>query len=235
MNPEKTGALIKELRTQKNMTQKELAEKINCTDKAVSRWETGRGIPEVALLIPLSKVLDISVNELLSGERFASEADGGIKENSFELVAIPEIINKADENIVSVLTEADRKIKKKNKDAFMLLVLLCVQALIFFVLPDMTVNIIDPAALVVGASVINMFLVGLVKNKIKWTFPALVVLMFIGYVVCTSGATYSKFILVFAIWYIAGALAVMLVSILLSTMVRYIIDYIRNKYKIINR
>ena len=69
MDAEKIGAFIKVLRKEKNLTQKELAGILNCTDKAVSRWETGRGVPEVSFLLPLSDALGVSVNELLMGEK----------------------------------------------------------------------------------------------------------------------------------------------------------------------
>lgn len=68
MNAQNIGSFIKELRKEKGLTQKELAEKLNCTDKAISRWETGRGIPEISFLLPLSEILGVSVNEILSGE-----------------------------------------------------------------------------------------------------------------------------------------------------------------------
>lgn len=63
-----TGAMIKCLREQKKMTQAELAEKIFVTDKAVSKWETGRGYPDISLVESLAKALDVSIIELLSGE-----------------------------------------------------------------------------------------------------------------------------------------------------------------------
>ena len=63
-----TGAVIKRLRENKNMTQEELAQKIYVTSKAVSKWETGKGFPDVGLLESLGKALDVSVIELLSGE-----------------------------------------------------------------------------------------------------------------------------------------------------------------------
>ena len=63
-----TGNVIKNLRENKKMTQEELAEKINVTGKAVSKWETGQGFPDISLVEPLAKALDISVIELLSGE-----------------------------------------------------------------------------------------------------------------------------------------------------------------------
>ncbi len=63
-----TGAVIRRLREGKKMTQEELAGKIHVSGKAVSKWETGQGFPDISLLELLSKTLDISVIELLSGE-----------------------------------------------------------------------------------------------------------------------------------------------------------------------
>ena len=63
-----TGAVIRKLRENKKLTQEELAEKIFVSSKAVSKWETGQGFPDISLLEPLAKALDISVIELLSGE-----------------------------------------------------------------------------------------------------------------------------------------------------------------------
>ncbi len=63
-----TGAVIRALRERKKMTQEELSEKIHVSGKAVSKWETGQGFPDISLLEPLAKALDISVIELLSGE-----------------------------------------------------------------------------------------------------------------------------------------------------------------------
>ena len=63
-----TGAMIKRLREEKKLTQSELAEKIFVTDKAVSKWETGRGYPDISLVEALAKALDVSVIELLSGK-----------------------------------------------------------------------------------------------------------------------------------------------------------------------
>ena len=63
-----TGAVIRALREKQNMTQEELAQKICVTGKAVSKWETGRGFPDIGLLENLGKALGVSVIELLSGE-----------------------------------------------------------------------------------------------------------------------------------------------------------------------
>ena len=62
-----TGTLIKKLRESRKMTQEELADKICVSSKAVSKWETGRGFPDIGLIESLAKALDISVIELLSG------------------------------------------------------------------------------------------------------------------------------------------------------------------------
>ncbi len=63
-----TGSVIRRLREDKKLTQEELAQKICVSGKAVSKWETGQGFPDISLLEPLAKALDISVIELLSGE-----------------------------------------------------------------------------------------------------------------------------------------------------------------------
>ena len=67
-----TGGMIRKLREAKKMTQEELAELLSVSGKAVSKWETGRGFPDVCLLEPLAGALGISVIELLSGEEIAN-------------------------------------------------------------------------------------------------------------------------------------------------------------------
>lgn len=69
MNAEKTGALIAQMRREKNMTQKELAELLHVTDRAVSKWERGLSFPDVSLLEPLADALGLTLTELLDGER----------------------------------------------------------------------------------------------------------------------------------------------------------------------
>ena len=78
MDSSKTGTLIAAARKEKNMTQRELAEALHVSDRAVSKWERGVGFPDVSLLEPLADALGLSVTELLRGERQASakgEAD----------------------------------------------------------------------------------------------------------------------------------------------------------------
>ncbi|MCQ2577418.1 MAG: FliM/FliN family flagellar motor switch protein [Treponema sp.] len=85
MNAEKTGNLIYEIRTRKNLTQKELAELINVSDKAVSKWERGEGCPDVSIMPNLAAALGIEVETLMNGEMPLTQDVSGkqIKEYNF--------------------------------------------------------------------------------------------------------------------------------------------------------
>lgn len=67
-----TGSTIKELRENQKLTQTELADKLGVTGKCVSKWETGRGYPDITLLEPLAEALNVSVTELISGEKITN-------------------------------------------------------------------------------------------------------------------------------------------------------------------
>lgn len=69
MNHYITGGVIRQLREKQNLTQLQLAQKLAVSDKTVSKWETGRGLPDISLIEPLAKELRVSVPELLSGEQ----------------------------------------------------------------------------------------------------------------------------------------------------------------------
>lgn len=73
MNQEKIGRFIAELRKEKNMTQQELADKLNITDRAISHWENGRSMPDAGVILELCKILNINVNELLSAKKIKEE------------------------------------------------------------------------------------------------------------------------------------------------------------------
>lgn len=74
MDNKKIGSFICELRKEQGMNQKELADKIGVTDKAVSKWETGRGAPDISILTSLATVLNVTVSEILNGERSSSNS-----------------------------------------------------------------------------------------------------------------------------------------------------------------
>ena len=80
MDPKKTGTIISDARKNMNMTQKELADKLYVSDKAVSKWERGLCFPDISVLIPLTEILNISLYDLLRGERMKkSEVEETLK------------------------------------------------------------------------------------------------------------------------------------------------------------
>lgn len=117
MDQIKIGKFIAEERKLKKYTQRELADKLGISDKTVSKWERGNGFPEVSLLLPLCNELEITVNELLTGERL-QEAE--YKKN-------------AEENMVNLVKEAQESKKKIVMSALVALLVL-IAAIPLFVL-----------------------------------------------------------------------------------------------------
>ena len=93
MNQEKIGKFIADCRKSKKLTQLELAEKLGVSDKSVSKWETGKCMPDLSLFKPLCEELNITINELLSGEKIDKK----------------EYQNKLEENIVNIVDYNDKK------------------------------------------------------------------------------------------------------------------------------
>lgn len=94
MDQKRIGAFIAQCRKEKNLTQMQLAETLGITNQAVSKWENGRGMPDVSLLQPLCDVLGISLNELFSGEHIsAEEYKGKAEENISKLFKEKQIAN----------------------------------------------------------------------------------------------------------------------------------------------
>ena len=91
MDYQKIGNFIKELRTEKGLTQKELADELGISNKTISKWETGNGLPDIVSLQPLCDKFDISINDLLSGERLQpSEYTDRAEENIMNLLQVNE-------------------------------------------------------------------------------------------------------------------------------------------------
>ena len=80
MEKETLGAFVCELRKEKQMTQKEMAEKLGITDKAISKWERGLSYPDISMLEPIAELLDVSVMELLQGQRIQKETTLTVQE-----------------------------------------------------------------------------------------------------------------------------------------------------------
>ncbi len=72
MDQIRIGKFIAESRKSRNLTQRQLADALSISDKTISKWECGKGLPEISIMLPLCEALDITVNDLLSGERVSS-------------------------------------------------------------------------------------------------------------------------------------------------------------------
>lgn len=99
MNQEKIGNFISECRKKKKLTQSELAERLGVTDKSVSNWENGRNMPDLSLFKPLCEELDISINDLISGER--------VTDDKYQ--------QKLEENIINTIDYSNKKLLEKDK------------------------------------------------------------------------------------------------------------------------
>ena len=110
MNTQDFGKFVAQLRKEKGMTQLQLAEKLNVTDKAVSRWETGKNFPDIEIFEDLSKILEVSVSELLEGKRIEKE----------------ELITVSEENVVKQI-----KKNKKHKKIYLVIIALVTVIAIF--------------------------------------------------------------------------------------------------------
>lgn len=108
MNQEKIGKYIAKLRKEKKMTQEELAEKLGVSSKSISRWETGKNMPDLSLLTPLCKELGTTINELLSGEKLNEE----------------EYQEKLEENIIKTIDFTDKKLKKSRRIFYGILIII---------------------------------------------------------------------------------------------------------------
>ncbi|MBR1597613.1 MAG: helix-turn-helix transcriptional regulator [Lachnospiraceae bacterium] len=93
MDQQKIGRFIAEMRKKQGYTQKEIAEQLGISDKAVSKWETGRSMPDNSIMLPLCELLNINVNELLSGES----------------LSVTEYNRKAEENMMNLMKDSDER------------------------------------------------------------------------------------------------------------------------------
>ena len=98
MNQEKIGKFIAEKRKERNLTQEQLAEKLGVTNRSISNWENGKNMPDLSLFKPLCNELNISINELMSGE----------------IIDNKNYINVLEENIVDMVSDLERKKKEEN-------------------------------------------------------------------------------------------------------------------------
>ncbi len=173
MDIAKIGEFIKSQRNAQGLTQKELAEKIGCTDKAVSRWETGKGLPDMSFIIPLSEELNVSVNELLRGERLLPVA---VQSEEAELVT--EIIKKNDETLIDVIEVKEKAVKRQTKISVGLLILFLLQMVTFFIVPSILPHQWSSAEVMLILTAVISVGAGLCRSRLKWLFPVAIALIF---------------------------------------------------------
>ena len=107
MDQKKIGRFIAECRKTKKLTQSELAEKLGITEKSVGNWENGRNMPDLSLFKPLCSELDITLNDLISGER--------VDEKKYQ--------EKLEENMINTISYTNKKIAEKNNFIGFILIL----------------------------------------------------------------------------------------------------------------
>ena len=117
MDQEKIGKFIADIRKKKHLTQEEIANKLGITSKAVSKWETGKGLPDVSLYVPLCEILGISLNEFFAGQYLNKD----------------EIKDNAEKNILNMANQEHQIRKKLTKVTWIALVIIAslVLAIIF--------------------------------------------------------------------------------------------------------
>ena len=93
MDQKKIGRFLKELRKEKNITQEQLAEKINVSGRTVSRWETGSNMPDISLLAELAEFYDVSIPEIIDGERKSEQMNEELKETVIKVTDYTETNN----------------------------------------------------------------------------------------------------------------------------------------------
>lgn len=98
MNQDKIGKFIAQMRKEKKLTQQELAQILGVSDRTIGNWENGRNMPDLSLFKPLCKELDITINDLMSGEK--------VKEKEYQ--------DKLEENIINTIDYSNKKIENKN-------------------------------------------------------------------------------------------------------------------------
>lgn len=126
MDKEKLGLFVSRLRKEQNMTQKELAERLGVTDKAVSKWERGLSFPDISLLEPLADTFDVSVMELLQGKRMP-------KEETISVELAQEVLDDS-------LRISDREIQRKHVISKSIILLCCVSLMLLI---SIILNIIN--------------------------------------------------------------------------------------------
>ncbi len=151
MNQEKIGKFIATCRKDKKITQQELAKRLGVSDRTIGNWENGRNMPDLSLFKPLCKELDITLNDLMSGEK--------VQETEYQ--------GKFEENIVNTIAYSTKKITKYNQVISLILI-------IFGLFVSISAIMIFPSesswSSIYSVFGIMIFMIGIARilNPIKW-------------------------------------------------------------------
>lgn len=115
MNQEKIGKFIADKRKERNLTQEQLAEKLGVTNRVISNWENGKNMPDLSLFKPLCDELDISINDLMSGEKIDNQ----------------HYINSLEENVVNMVSNLEKKNKRNNRVILISIIIIILSVIIF--------------------------------------------------------------------------------------------------------
>lgn len=214
MDQEKIGKFIAELRKEHNLTQEQLAEILGVSNRSVSRWENGKNMPDVSLFIPICELLNISVNELIIGERLD-------KTEKIE-------ISKSDEIIVETIKESNKTVKIARIIVYIAMIALNV---FFSIVVPITATPSDamavPLAAVLGSFVSIIVISCFIKN-ITWKFvfvPISCIMAIIGSVIYMGDAEAYGFM------YFAVIALMQFAIILISMGIRFLIGKIKVIHK----
>lgn len=165
LNQEKTGRFIAEMRRQQNLTQRQLAEQLGVSDKTVSKWETGRSMPDNAILLDICLILNISVNELLSGEKFTAE----------------NYLDKSEETMIELVKETEYHKRKGNWTiggtifSFLVLVMACSFVILSISGVESLIWFIDMPSIIIPVG-ISFFV--LIASESLWDFGQVFVIVY---------------------------------------------------------
>ncbi len=164
MDQEKIGKFIAKCRKQRKMTQAELGEKLGVTEKSISNWENGRNMPDLSLFKPLCNELNITINELLSGEK----------------IGMDKYQEKFEENIVNTIDYSTKRINKYSK-------FISLSLIVFGLFISLSAIMIFPSESSWGSIYslfgIIVFMIGIARviNVVRWYIKLLLIIMiFVG-------------------------------------------------------
>lgn len=218
MDQIKIGKFIAELRKEHSLTQEQFAEKLGVSNRSVSRWENGKNMPDISLFIPICELLNISVNELIIGEKIEKT----------EKIEVSKEMNKVDEVIIETIKESNKTVKMARIIIYIAMIVL--NAFFSIVVP-ITATPSDamavPLTAVFGSFVSIIVISSFIKNT-AWKFvfvPISCVMTIIGSVIYMGDAEAYGFM------YFSVIALMQFAIIFISMGIEFLFSKIKSKHK----